>query len=259
MLRWPFSRNDSYRSTPPWRTHRDVLAEVRPEGGGVEGFDTDDAWRINDARLAHLAELGLPLERRRVLDVGSGPGHLAQFFVARGCQVTSTDARQENIDRMAELYPTHHGVVADVENFDFAPLGHFDVVFCYGLLYHLESPVRALRNLAEVCDDLFLLETMIADATTPILRLEDEFLSANQALRGIAHRPSPAWVGMVLNRIGFEFVWTARESPEHPDYRFESRGDAATARDGHLLRAIFIASRTRLNNDRLLPVIDTSG
>ena len=88
--------------------------------------------------------------------------------------------------------------------------------------------------------------------------VEDEYLSANQALRGIAHRPSPAWVGMVLNRIGFDHVFIAREPPQHPDYRFEPRDDAATARDGHLLRATFVASRIPLDNDRLLSIVEAS-
>jgi SAM-dependent methyltransferase len=235
---------------------RDFTTELRPAGGGVEGFDTVEASLINEARLDHLDSLNLPLARRRVLDVGSGPGHLAQFFVERGCDVVSTDARAENIDRMRELYPTHAGYVADVEDFDFSQFGRFDVVFCYGLLYHLENPVRALRNVAAVCDDILLLETMIADSTAPILRLEDEYLSANQALRGIAHRPSPVWVAMALNRIGFGHVFVAREPPEHGDYRFEWRDDANTSRDGSLLRAIFVASRNALANDRLLPIVE---
>jgi SAM-dependent methyltransferase len=255
MPKWLYSRARS-PGTDPRVARRDVQGESRPEGGGVEGFDTDDAKRINEARLEHLAGLGLPLESRRVLDVGSGPGHLAQFFVERGCDVISTDARAENIDRMRMLYPTHHGEVADVEDFDFSRFGSFDIVFCYGLLYHLENPVRALRNIAAVCDDLLLLETMITDSPAPILRLEDEYLSANQALRGIAHRPSPAWVGMALNRIGFDHVLIAREPPHHPDYRFEAEDDAATARDGHLLRAIFVASRSRLDNDRLVSLVE---
>jgi SAM-dependent methyltransferase len=235
---------------------RDVEREARPADGGVESFESDDAKRINTARLEHLASLELPIRGRRVLDVGSGPGHLAQFFVERGCEVVSTDARVENIEYMHELYPHHEGYVADVEEADFSQFGRFDVVFCYGLLYHLENPARALRNVSAVCDDLLLLETMVTDSRAPVLRLEDEYLSANQALRGIAHRPSPAWVGMALNRIGFRYVYIARQPPEHPDYRIEWLDDAATARDGHLLRAIFVASRTPLANDRLAPIVE---
>ena len=238
---------------------RDLEREARPVDGGVEGFDTEDAKAINQARLDHLASLQLPLTGRRVLDVGSGPAHLAQFFVERGCSVLSTDARQENIDRMRELYPEHEGQVADVEDADFTAFGQFDVVFCYGLLYHLENPLRALRNVAAVCDDLLLLETMVCDSSAPVLRLDDEYLSANQALRGLAHRPSPSWVGMALNRIGFRYVFIAREPPAYPDYRFEWRDDGTTTRDGHNLRAIFVASRKPLDNDRLVPIVEAAG
>jgi SAM-dependent methyltransferase len=237
---------------------RDVAAEERPRDGGVESFDTEGARAINEARLAHLASLGLPLEGRRVLDVGGGPGHLAQFFVDRGCSVISTDARQENIDRMRDLYPALEGHVADVEEDDLAQFGHFDVVFCYGLLYHLENPVRALRNIVGVCGDLLLLETMVCDSSAAVIRVEDEYLSANQALRGIAHRPSSSWIAMVLDRLGFHHVYAARTPPDHPDYVFERRDNLDTARDGHLLRGIFVASPSEVLSDRLVPLVHTS-
>ena len=36
-------------------------------------------------------------------------------------------------------YPETKSVAADVED-SLAALGRFEIVFCYGLLYHLESP-----------------------------------------------------------------------------------------------------------------------
>jgi hypothetical protein len=77
------SREHSGHSTVAARY---VENEPPPAGGGLEGFETPEAHRINRARLEHLASLGLSLEGRSVLDVGSGPGHLAQFFVERGCR-----------------------------------------------------------------------------------------------------------------------------------------------------------------------------
>lgn len=236
-------------------TSRDVDSESPPPGGGLEGFETPEARAINDARLEHLDSLGLALAQRTVLDVGAGPGHLAQYFVERGCKIVSTDARPENVAQCKALYPEHDARVLDVERDDPSALGRFDVVFCYGLLYHLEDPLLVLRKLTGVCDDLFLLETMVTDSTEPVLRLDDEYLSKNQALRGIAHRPSPAWVAMALDRIGMHNVYVAAEPPEHPDYRFEWRSTLETARGGHLLRSVFVASRTPLENDRLVPLV----
>jgi SAM-dependent methyltransferase len=187
---------------------RDVFAEPSPEGGGVESFDTDAALELNEARLAHLASLELPIEDRRVLEVGAGVGRLTGFFLERGCSVVVTEARSENVDELRRRLPTVDAREADVEE-SLEHLGSFNVVFCYGVLYHLESPLRALRNMAAVCSDLLLIETMVCDARLPVLRLEDEPKSANQALRGLAHRPSLSYLALALNRIGFDHVYAA--------------------------------------------------
>jgi SAM-dependent methyltransferase len=205
--------------------------------------------------MAHLEWLRLPLDNRSVLDVGGGVGHLAQFFVERGCRVVCTEARPENVEVMRRIYPGLDGRVADVEA-ELAEFGTFEVVFCYGLLYHLENPLRALRNLVAACSDLLLIESQICDSPFPLARLDDEYLSQNQALRGLAHRPSPTYVAMALDRLGVHHVYTAVSPPRHPDYEFERLGDLAVKRGDHLLRQIFVASRTPLDNDRLTPLLD---
>jgi 2-polyprenyl-3-methyl-5-hydroxy-6-metoxy-1,4-benzoquinol methylase len=215
---------------------------------------THAAAVINRARLEHLSSLQLPLERLKVLDVGAGVGHLARFFTERECRVVAVDARAETLPRCAGTTQQVDGRVADVEE-DLSSLGRFDVVLCYGLLYHLENPIRALRNIGAICDELLLIETMICDSPLPVARLDDETLSVNQALRGLAHRPSPSYLALALNRIGFEYVCRAREAPSHPDYEVEELGDLAVARDGHLLRGVFVASRRELPTERLDPLL----
>jgi SAM-dependent methyltransferase len=223
---------------------REIAAEPRPDGGGVESFDTDAALELNAARLAHLASLDLAIDGRAVLEVGAGVGRLTDFFLNRGCSIVVTEARAENVDALRRRLPTVDARVADVEE-DLQHLGRFDVVFCYGVLYHLESPLRALRNMAAVCDDLLLIETMVCDARAPLLRIDDETKSANQALRGLAHRPSPAYLAMVLNRVGFDYVYAA-DPPDHPDYRFSWLDNLDISRNGALLRGVFVASRSPL-------------
>lgn len=56
---------------------------------------------------------------------------------------------------------------------------------------------------------------------------------------------------MVLNRLGLPFVYAPVTPPGHPDFEFEWRGDLADSRDGHRLRCIFVASRSKLENSRL--------
>lgn len=234
---------------------RNFEAEDLPPIGGVETFDQDQAGVINRARQEHLASLELPLSDKRVLDVGCGVGHHARFFVERGCSVVCTDAREENIRRLRELYPDREAHVVDVESEPLDRLGEFDIVYAYGLLYHLESPIRALRNMASVCRDLLLLETMVCDARLPLMLLADETKTFSQALRGLAHRPSPSYVAMALNRVGFRFVYAPKAPPDYPDFQFAWRDGLDWHRDGHPLRSVFVASRTELDNRRLVDLL----
>jgi FkbM family methyltransferase len=231
-----------------------VPANLPEGGGGVAVFDSEAAVRINEARLAHLDSLGLAIDGKTVLDVGCGVGHLAQFFAKRNCAVVCVDAREENIASLRSRYPSlaAHAHVMNVESDPLDRLGRFDIVFCYGLLYHLENPLAALRNMASVCQDLLLLETVVTDHPEPLLRLVDEpSETVNQAVATLAVRPSPAFVAMALNRVGFPFVYGTGTRPQHPDFRFEWESDLDWSRAGHLLRCIFVASRRELDHPEL--------
>lgn len=221
-------------------------------GGGIGVFDSPDAVAINKARMAHLDSLGLPLAGKSILDVGSGVGHLAQYFVEQGCHVTCVDGRRENIAALRARYPDMTAYVANVDTDSLLVFGQFDIVFCYGLLYHLENPVGALRNMARVTRELLLVESIVTDYPEPMLRLEDEPVETlNQAVGGLGCRPSPAFVAMVLARAGFQHVYAPLIPPDHPDFQFQWRQNLDCSRDGHLLRGVFVASRQPLANRNL--------
>src|SRR5581483_6743421 len=213
-------------------------------------FDSPEALAINEARMSHVSALGVPLAGKRVLDVGCGVGHLAVYLAKLRCIVTCVDGREENIALLRQRHPEFEARVADAERDPLGASGRFDVVFSYGLLYHLENPMAALRNMASACDEMLLLETIVCDHTAPLLRMEDEYLAANEALTTTGCRPTPAYVALALNRCGFAHVYTPTVPPDHEDFRFAWLNNLESARDGHPLRAVFVASRTRLDNPR---------
>jgi FkbM family methyltransferase len=236
------------------RTH-----ESAPPSGDVSVFDAPDARSINEARMQNLDRLELALEGKTVLDVGCGPGHLSVFFAERGCRVVCLDARQENIERLRSLYPDREAVVANVQFDSLANLGVFDVVFCYGLLYHVEDPIAVLRNISSCCGELLLLETVISDHDKPTVQLVDEPVEiSNQAAGGFGCRPSPSFITMALRRMGFPFIYTPVAKVSFPDFEFERKNDAEWRRDGHLLRQVFVASRQSLANPRLTLLSESS-
>jgi 2-polyprenyl-3-methyl-5-hydroxy-6-metoxy-1,4-benzoquinol methylase len=217
----------------------------------VDVFDSPEAIAINEARMLHLASLAVPLAGKRVLDVGCGVGRLAVYLANLGCTVTCVDGREQNIALLRQRHPEFEAHVANAERDPLAVFGTFDVVFSYGLLYHLENPMAALRNMASACSEMMLLETIICDHTAPLLRLEDEYLAANEALTSTSCRPTPSYVALALNRSGFAHVYTPRVPPDHEDFRFEWLNNLDSQRDGHPLRAVFVASRARIDNPQL--------
>jgi SAM-dependent methyltransferase len=229
--------------------------EARAPESGPGVFDAPNALAINRARMEHLSSLGLPLAGKSVLDVGAGVGYLARALVEMGCRVHCVEAREENVAVLRARHPDIPATVADAERFELASLGRFDAVFCYGLLYHLENPVAALRNMAAACGELLILETIISDHDQLVVQFEDEPPSTNQALSRIGNRPSPAFVGYALNRAGFAHVYAPRVPPAHEDFRFRWKNDLAHRRDGHPLRCVFIASRRPLDQASLVPLI----
>jgi 2-polyprenyl-3-methyl-5-hydroxy-6-metoxy-1,4-benzoquinol methylase len=237
--------------------HRDVAAEAAL-AEGQQVFNDDLARAINTARLEFLAGLDLPLAGKRVLDAGCGVGHHSAFYTERGCRVVGIDGRADNIETMKRLYPSVEGYVGDVQEMPLERLGMFDVVHCFGLLYHLDSPVAALRRLAAVCRDLLIIETMVCDSAAPVMVLVDENASANQALAGLGCRPSPGFVTMALNRIGFQYVYGSDTRPKFPDFQFEWRNNLDVIRDGQNLRCIFLASRTPVEAPSLKNLVSTA-
>lgn len=237
--------------------HRDVAAEAA-QAAGQDVFEDELARAINTARLEFLAALDLPLKGKRVLDAGCGVGHHSAFYTARGCDVVGVDGRASNIAKMKHLYPPVEGVIGDLQELDVTTLGLFDLIHCFGLLYHLDSPVAALRRLSAVCRDLLIIETMVCDSIHPVMMLVDENASANQALAGLGCRPSPAFITKALDRIGFQYVYGTSAPPRFPDFEFEWRNNLDVTRDGHNLRCIFLASRTPLERPTLTNLITTA-
>ena len=236
---------------------RDFDDEAIPRDGDSKTvFDTDAARTINSARLDWLTESDLIKRGCRVLDTGAGVGHFLPFYTQRGCTVVALDGRRENIAELQARFPSVDAYVADVQRLDPASLGRFDAIHCFGLLYHLESPIAALRVFRKMCDGILILETMVCDSAEPVCVLADETKAASQALDGLGCRPSPAFLALALGRVGFRYVYGANPPPRHEDFRFEWRNDLETVRDGHPLRCVFVASDEPLESSCLVPVLD---
>jgi len=99
------------------------------------------------------------LAGRSVVDLGCLEGGFAVEFARLGMRATGIEVRSSNFSacemvREAVGLPDLRFVQDDCWNV--ANYGHFDVVFCSGLLYHLAEPRRYLNQLAQTGDVLIL-------------------------------------------------------------------------------------------------------
>lgn len=211
-------------------------------------FVTPDALAINEARLCHLASLGLDLAGKRVLEVGGGIGLHTCFFESLGCDVLFTDAQESNLQEARRRFP--HRVIRllnlDAED-DLRSLGTFDIVYCYGTLYHLTDPSRAIRMLSEICTGMILLETCVTPGDNDQLHPETEPAAvANQAFTGVGCRPTRTWVMRELRkRMGFAYQTVTQ--PDHHDFE----GNWLQPSIRKVYRAIFVGSKAPIPNSQL--------
>lgn len=204
--------------------------------------------RHNQRRQEHLASLGLPLEGRSVLEVGAGIGDHTTFFIDRSCQVTITEGRPENLEVIRLRYPVYdvRHLDLDAPPPDFA--GRFEVIYCYGLLYHLANPAEALAWLAERCSGLLLLETCVAPTDEETIFFHDEPMNtAENSVSGRGCRPSRRWV---MARLGehFEHVYATTTQPWHPEFPLDW---TTPPPDPWLARTVFVAAREPLASPSL--------
>ena len=185
---------------------------------------------------------------RSALDVGCGVGHFSALLRDLQLQVTAFDGRPENI---AEARKRHAGVdfrVADAEEFASSSSGVFDLVLCFGLLYHLENPMRGMRNLRALTGKLLLLESMMVEDDQPFLLLLDEPAGDDQSLRAVSCYPSEGAIIKMAYRAGFPHVYRFRQLPDHQDFR-PGIGRARA-------RTVIAASVSALDAPALLPATE---
>jgi SAM-dependent methyltransferase len=215
---------------------------------------------LTKRRQEHLASLGLDIAGRSVLEVGAGIGDNTGFFLDRGCKVLSTEGRKENLEVFRERYFRGFGWYSRIGNLQIAELdidqppeqtpGLFDIVYCYGTLYHLEHPAEALQFLSRCCSSLLLLETSVSFGQDEFVVAADENSAfVSQSIHGKGCHPSRPWVFNKLKSL-FEFAYMPTTQPWHDQFPIDWMHHVPTP--GRAQRAVFIASRTKLLNPMLL-------
>jgi SAM-dependent methyltransferase len=176
-------------------------------------FDEPFYQAINEARWKALQVLLAIADEHTgrindVLDLGCGPGWFAARLTDSGRRVRGLDGRADLVAEARLRAP-----LASFEVFDFdaaamdAAPGQADAVLCFGLLYHLENPLRALRMCRTMARRVLFLETMTLPEDGATARLVPENPNETQGVRPLALLMTPDAVAHGLLAAGFAHLY----------------------------------------------------
>jgi SAM-dependent methyltransferase len=152
-------------------------------------------------------------ELTSALDLGCGVGYFSKHLFDLNFQVVAVDGREENVAEARARYPAITFVTRNAEDPRLPEIGSFDFVACIGLLYHLENPFRAIRNLHALTGKILLIETMCVPKAQATMYLLDEGIAEDQGLNYVAFYPSQSCLVKMLYRAGFPFVYRFQRLP----------------------------------------------
>jgi FkbM family methyltransferase len=190
-------------------------------------FDQRDAIRLVKARAETLRRLLAKLipmvNLSTALDAGCGVGYFSQVLQECGLQPGGFDGRSQNVAEARARFPEIPFEQGDVENQAIRDFGVFDFVLCFGLMYHLENPLVAMRNLHALTGKCLLVESMCLPGNAAGALLREEPQLDNQSLSNVALYSTEAALIKMLYRAGFHVVYRIVALPNHDDFRETAR------------------------------------
>ena len=185
-------------------------------------FDRPSVLALTEARQKSLVRFINDLAQTHtvssVVDVGCGIGDFTRLLCERGLKVMGIDGREENVEEAKRRSPHIRFHAQNIEDPSIQNLGSFDLVVCPGLVYHLENPFQAIRNLAALTQNCLWLESMtISDGRTVAL-LVDEGKALDQGLNHIAFVPSVPCLIKMLSKAGFNWIYQETRLLDHKDF-----------------------------------------
>lgn len=214
-------------------------------------FDQRHYRRLIEAREETIRrvvrKLKPALQLQSSVDAGCGVGFFAATLAQCGLSVRGFDARNENVAEARKRFPNIRFDVGDAEDREIRRFGKFDLTLCCGLLYHLENPLMAIRNLRAITGKCLLLESMCLPEERMEMLLREEPLQEDQSLTTLGCYASESALVKMLYRAGFAAVYRVQPAPDHEDFR--------ETEETHRRRTMLLASHVAIDvaGFRLLP------
>ncbi len=172
-----------------------------------------------------VALCGGSLEGLRVLDLGCNAGFWSLHAIENGCDyVAGVDGREMHIDQANLVFETkgvskarYDFVQGDIFDYDLTQLGRFDIVFFFGLMYHISKPIVLMEKIAEVNSDIVVIDTGLSTVKGSYLQVSHEGTDdpRNAVSDTLILLPTKKAVAEIAQRSGYSVVMLR---PQFTDY-----------------------------------------
>ena len=166
---------------------------------------------VKDARTAMpfqmwiAQNIPLDLKEKSVLDIGKADGFYSFLCEQRGAKrivaidngfFPAFDVAKKIIDSKVEFIPLD---IFDLDKIE----EKFDIILCFGVYYHLDNPVLALKRMYDNVNDTVFLSGHVILSDSPIMTLYDEYELHPQDPTNwwVA---SPSCILKMAKRVGFK-------------------------------------------------------
>jgi len=170
-------------------------------------------------QMALEALIPKDLTGKTVLDLGAGEGYYSYIAAKRNAKVVVAIDNLENEKRafkgdeltMYEKYKITSNYFKS--NINFIPMNvcdidkilmDFDIIFCFGLYYHLKNPYDMFEKCYKKCKDLLLVEGETCKGDLPFMLALGEYELNNDPSN--YWLPTRFFIPKMLTRIGFKRV-----------------------------------------------------
>lgn len=141
-----------------------------PDGSLTKTDIPQEVLKIHSTRLKKLREVistFIPNSKNlSAIDFASHQGYFSIELADKFRAVLGIEMRRESLEQsklIRKIYNLNNlnFLEADLTKLDSNTVEKADLVLCYGLLYHLESPIQVLRLASELTKKYILIETQI--------------------------------------------------------------------------------------------------
>lgn len=193
--------------------------DLRPENI----FNNDEYIVIDKARFENFNELNIDLTNKTILELGCGIGNHTEFLLSKNPnKLICIEGREENFLLHKNRFSDNDKVVSILQDLDktYATDVNFDIIYNYGLLYHLRNPFEFLIDISKINHKDMILETCV-ELYGYDNKIIESNLSPSQSINGVGSRPNLKILFDKLKDL-YEDVFYPKQ-PNHIAYNFESK------------------------------------